>query len=133
MINQILKKYFKTLPANVQIARNLSSNIKEIVTQLELGDSFTIVSDENTYDILGKKVENALSKFKSNSIIINNATACDASVQNIRNEIKSYDLVIAVGSGTINDICKYANNNGHSTTTNEAIGNGSPPVPMDFF
>ncbi|MDA0781791.1 MAG: sn-glycerol-1-phosphate dehydrogenase [Rickettsiales bacterium] len=108
MINQILNKYFKTLPAHVEIACGLQDNIADIVTGRSSGKSFVVVSDDNTYKVLGEKVVKSLSGYKTASIVLKPSIADDRSVEKVRAAIKEYDAVIAVGSGTINDICKYA-------------------------
>jgi glycerol-1-phosphate dehydrogenase [NAD(P)+] len=108
MLNEILKQHFNTIPAIVKIDSGLQDNIFDIVSEINLGKSFVIVSDENTYDILGKKAEKALSSFKTKSITLKPDIADDNSVEKVLSQIESYDAVIAVGSGTINDICKYS-------------------------
>lgn len=108
MIKQTLKKYFNTPPALVEIASGLQNNIADIVTKLDYGVKFVIVSDENTHKILGQKAEKALSSFNPQSIILKSGIADDKSVSKVSSKIGQCDLVIAIGSGTINDICKYA-------------------------
>jgi len=108
MINQILEKYIPNLPSIIKIDEDLKDNIKDIVNTVDIGKSFVIVSDNNTYDILGEKVKKSLSEFKINSIILKTDIADDSSVNKVRSASENYDAVIAIGSGTINDICKYA-------------------------
>jgi glycerol-1-phosphate dehydrogenase [NAD(P)+] len=108
MLNQTLTKYFDTPPALVEIASGLQNNIADIVTKLDFGSKFVIVSDENTHKFLGHKAEKALSAFNPQSIILPPGIADDKSVNKVASQIENSDLVIAIGSGTINDICKYA-------------------------
>ena len=62
-----------------------------------------IVCDHNTYAVLGERIVTAL---RIRSLILDNPVAEETTVQFINTH--SYSALIAVGSGTINDLCKYA-------------------------
>ena len=69
-----------------------------------------IVLDENTYSFAGEKVLNYLDetkvvfkKFPSNKQLIPN----EETVSAVNSELNQIDLIIGVGSGVIQDVCKY--------------------------
>lgn len=65
-----------------------------------------VISDENTYEVAGRTIKERL---KSDSFILpGNAKADLDNIEAIRTVIKGYDAVVAVGSGSISDLCKYA-------------------------
>lgn len=63
-----------------------------------------IVSDENTHPILGARVAQAAAGL---SIVLRQPHADAEMVDAIRAKTRDADALIAVGSGTINDLCKY--------------------------
>lgn len=94
----------------VAIARGLRGNEAELVAPLELGRHFAVVSDATTHALLGCSVEPALASLgKVTSIVLPERPHADAdNVELIRKESATADALVAVGSGTINDLCKYA-------------------------
>ncbi|MEG0692925.1 MAG: sn-glycerol-1-phosphate dehydrogenase, partial [Oscillospiraceae bacterium] len=71
-----------------------------------------VICDTNTYEVAGKKVMGILSQsniqakhymFRSTALVPDEA-ACGTILSNID---EGTDLIIAVGSGTINDLCKF--------------------------
>lgn len=68
-----------------------------------------VVSDANTHDVLGHKLRQELKISNLKEYIFKESPKADEqSVEIIRQQIQRVDYIIAVGSGTINDICKYA-------------------------
>lgn len=82
----------------------------ELVDQLGFGRRLAVVSDTNTHAALGARVERALrGRYDVLSIILPGMPhPDDATVAKVREAVASADAIIAVGSGTINDVCKYA-------------------------
>ena len=69
-----------------------------------------LVADENTYAAAGEKTENALAEktvckviFSGKTVLIPNEEAIDRVMQNI----DGIELIIGIGSGVIQDLCKY--------------------------
>lgn len=69
-----------------------------------------VVADENTFLASGDKVENALSGkdykkviFSGKSVVIPNEDA----IETVRKELDGVDLIIGIGSGVMQDLCKY--------------------------
>ncbi len=66
----------------------------------------TIVCDRNSYKVLGSYIHEVT---KNDLIILPSDVRPDTKVINkLSSDIKASSALIAVGSGTINDICKYA-------------------------
>lgn len=94
----------------VAIARSLAGTEADLVRPLSLGRHLAVVSDPTTHAILGARVERALKSLgEVTSIILPEHPHADSeTVERVRSAAASADALIAVGSGTINDICKYA-------------------------
>lgn len=81
----------------------------ELVASLGLGSDFAVVADEATHDALGGRVAKALGSLGPvESIILKRPHADLESAQELRRRLKHREAVVAVGSGAINDLCKYA-------------------------
>ena len=83
---------------------------------VQLGDmvkeyrKILLVADENTYGAAGEKTENALAGktvckviFSGKTVLIPNEEAIDRVMQ----KREGIDLIIGIGSGVIQDLCKY--------------------------
>ncbi|MFZ5672102.1 MAG: sn-glycerol-1-phosphate dehydrogenase [Pseudomonadota bacterium] len=92
------------------IAPKLDGMERDLVKALDLGRHVAVVSDRTTHAILGRRVERALAGLGTvQSIILPEAPhPDDDTVATIRRETTGADALIAIGSGTINDLCKYA-------------------------
>ena len=95
---------------HVTIADTLDGSESELVAGLGLGNRLAVVSDENTRAVLGVRVLSALDGYaRVTDIRLPGRPHADGeTVEAIRRESKSCDALIAVGAGTINDLCKYA-------------------------
>jgi len=95
---------------HVVIARTLAGGEGALVRSLALGSRLTVVSDPTTRRILGERVVAALgASGPVEEVVLGEAPhADDATVAAIRARTKGADALIAVGSGSINDLCKYA-------------------------
>lgn len=100
-----------TVPAiAVEIERSLSGMEAEVVAPLHLGRRIAVVSDQTTRTVLGHRVESALSRLSTIlPIVLDAQSHADAhTVKMLRHSCAAADALVAVGSGTINDLCKYA-------------------------
>ena len=80
----------------------------ELITGLGLGERLAVVADENTYDVLGQRIATALKTVASDKPVVLKTPHADMqAAADLAERLKPYDGVIAVGSGTINDLCKY--------------------------
>lgn len=69
-----------------------------------------LVADENTYAVAGKETEGEIGNkifgrviFSGKSVLIPN----EAAIERIEEAVGDADLILGVGSGVINDLCKY--------------------------
>lgn len=94
----------------VVIARTLAGHEGELVRSLALGPKLAVVSDPTTRRVLGERVVAALSATGPiEEVVLGEAPhADDATVAAIRARTMDADALIAVGSGSINDLCKYS-------------------------
>ncbi len=99
-LKQILHQTKQT--SIVIVGHHFADNIYEICTQYE-NDIF-LVADKNTAELLNKNILNKT----PNLIISGNSTASLDITNSVRNKVEDSGLIVAFGSGTVNDVCKYA-------------------------
>ncbi|WP_026887234.1 sn-glycerol-1-phosphate dehydrogenase [Clostridium beijerinckii] len=96
---------------HIYVGENVYNRILDVAKEI-LPKEILLVSDKNTYKALGKCVENELTEsgYKINNIIlvsygdlIPDEKAIGRVLVEINNET---ELIVAVGSGSINDICR---------------------------
>ena len=94
----------------VAIAPSLAGREAALLASLDLGDRLAVVCDANTRGVLGARVVVALGgPGRVSEIVLPGTPAADmASVELVRALTKHASALVAVGSGTINDLCKYA-------------------------
>jgi glycerol-1-phosphate dehydrogenase [NAD(P)+] len=92
----------------VAIERSLDGGEAELLAPLGLGRRLAVVGDPNTFDALGLRVASALAKIaKIDSVVLHAPQADLAAVEELRARTTAAEALIAVGSGTLNDLCKY--------------------------
>jgi glycerol-1-phosphate dehydrogenase [NAD(P)+] len=92
---------------HVVIADDLAGQEAALLAAAGLGTRrWAIVSDENTHPILGARLEQALGR--AVSIVLRKPHADVETVTQLQARTAGADALLAVGSGTINDLCKYA-------------------------
>lgn len=91
----------------VYIEEGAAAHLKEICKHYK---NILLVADENTYRAAGDKTANALSDknirtllFSGAKILVPNETA----IAEVSNNLENIELVIGIGSGVIQDLCKY--------------------------
>lgn len=96
---------------HIYVGENVYNRILDVAKEI-LPKEILLVSDNNTYKALGKCVENELTEsgYKVNNIIlvsdgdlIPDEKAIGRVLAEVNNET---ELIVAVGSGSINDICR---------------------------
>ncbi len=94
----------------VAIARSLKDREADLLRGLDFGPRLAVVCDPTTYAVLGRRVVRALESVAAiRSVLLPEHPHADAeTVAQIRAETASDDALVAVGSGTINDLCKQA-------------------------
>ena len=94
----------------VVIERSLKGQESDLLRELDLGSRLAVVSDPTTREVLGRRVERAAAAVAEvDSIVLPEHPHADVELaEEIAEAAQSADALIAVGSGTINDLCKYA-------------------------
>ncbi|MCC7259489.1 MAG: iron-containing alcohol dehydrogenase [Alphaproteobacteria bacterium] len=90
------------------ISDDLRGSEADHLHALDLGHSFALVCDANTYAALGQRIEHALGDRAPLLLLPGTPKADIATVEHIRAASAHCDALVAVGGGTINDLCKYA-------------------------
>jgi len=93
---------------SVAIAETLAGREAELVAALGLGPRLAVVVDDNTYRVLGRRVAAALGTGQREIRMPGRPHADTATIERLRRKSADCDALIAVGAGTINDLCKYA-------------------------
>jgi glycerol-1-phosphate dehydrogenase [NAD(P)+] len=95
---------------SLAIEDSLAGQEAALVAGLDFGRTLAVVSDRTTHEVLGTRVERALAgSHKVLSILLDQDVHPDQeAVDLIRAATGAADAFIAVGSGTINDLAKYA-------------------------
>jgi glycerol-1-phosphate dehydrogenase [NAD(P)+] len=96
--------------ASIAIEPSLLGREAELVAALDLGRRLAIVSDTVTHAVLGERVARALAPLARIDVIVlpRDPHADTATVERVRSGSAGADALIAVGSGTVNDLAKYA-------------------------
>jgi glycerol-1-phosphate dehydrogenase [NAD(P)+] len=104
------KKIF--IPINkIEIKSRLIDNIAKIAAELLLPKKIAVVSDIITHKIAGFKLEANLAKaeYEISSIVLpRDIEADENNIKYLSDLTANVEYIIAVGSGTINDLCKLA-------------------------
>jgi glycerol-1-phosphate dehydrogenase [NAD(P)+] len=92
----------------IVIDDTLDGREAELVAALRLGHRLALVADEATYEAMGARVAKSLRELGPiETIVLNHPHADMAGVRDLTDRLRGYDAVVAVGSGTVNDLCKY--------------------------
>ena len=100
-----------TVPTrSVVIAPSLRGDEAALVGRLELGQRLSIIADPTTWQVMGARLSGALSaQFAVTPVILSDRPHADMeTVQRVRAATGVAEGLVAVGSGTINDLAKYA-------------------------
>lgn len=93
---------------SIVIDESLDGREADLVAALNLGDSFRVVADAATYDAMGARVVKALGKLGPvDTVILDHPHADMAQVVALGEKLSDDRAVVAVGSGTVNDLCKF--------------------------
>lgn len=91
----------------VAIGSNAIAQLEDLVKEY---NRILLVADENTYAAAGEKTENALAGknyrkviFSGKNLLIPNEEAINC----VTKELQDAELIIGIGSGVIQDLCKY--------------------------
>jgi glycerol-1-phosphate dehydrogenase [NAD(P)+] len=95
---------------SVVIEDSLAGREADLVGALDLGGRLAVVSDATTQRVMGRRIEQALGPIAEvQSIVLPDHPEPDLeTVDRLCTATADADALVAVGSGTINDLCKYA-------------------------
>ncbi len=108
IITQSLKNKLPSQPAII-LESSLSHDLDDIIAPLLQNASLAIVDDKNTSQAYGDHVFKALSAKHACTHITyaSSPDADDKAVAYLSDRAIKCDALVAVGSGTLNDLCKY--------------------------
>jgi len=92
----------------IVVAETLEGAEADLVAPLKLGNRLAVVSDERTHAAMGQRIEKALAAIATiDSVVLREPHAGETDVETLRALTRNADGLVAVGSGTINDLAKY--------------------------
>ncbi len=100
----------------IAVADSLEGAERDLVTELGLGERLAVVADENTWTAMGARVAAALPG--ADTIVLDHPKADEATAEHLQERARHADGLVAVGSGTLNDLCKYVT---HRTGRRSAV------------
>ncbi len=93
---------------SIVIEDSLEGREAELVAALKLGHRLAMVADQATYEAMGARVARALRELGPvETVVLDRPHADMAEVRSLTEKLRGFDAVVAVGSGTVNDLCKY--------------------------
>ena len=85
---------------------SLDGQEQALVASLGLGGRLAVVADENTVEVLGRRVARALPG--AELVVLQRPHADEETADALQDRTRHADALVAVGSGVLNDLCKYA-------------------------
>ena len=87
------------------IEPDLSGRERDLIDKIGLHGQLALVCDPNTYDALGQRLSKALPH--AEVVMLKAPSADEESAADLTDRTRHADSLIAVGSGSLNDLCKY--------------------------
>ena len=84
--------------------------ISHLTRLCEKYQNILVVADENTFRAAGAKTEAALQGKQYSKLIFDGSTILipnEIAVERVQKELPGHDLIIGIGSGVMQDLCKY--------------------------
>ena len=101
-----------TVPFDViRIEEDLDGGEADMIAPLNLGKRLTVVSDVNTHEAMGRRVAKHLKGLRAtiDELVLPGNIHCDEpTIAMVREKTRHADALVAVGSGSLSDTCKYA-------------------------
>ncbi len=95
----------------IRLEEETAGREAELVAPLALGRRLAVVMDENTLEVMGRRIARALRAIAAVDEVVLPAAGlhCDEdTVARVGAMTRHADAVVAVGSGVVNDVCKHA-------------------------
>ncbi len=90
----------------IYIEKNAISRLESLCSDKE---NILIVADENTYQAVNNKVDEALAGKKLKKVIFSGKTVLipnEYAIEKVKEELDGVELILGIGSGVIQDLCK---------------------------
>lgn len=97
--------FFRCPIQSIVIASDLPGREKDLLKGVGLAGRFAIIADSNTVDVLGNRLARNLPN--SDLVVLDTPVANESHAQTLIDRTRHADSLIAAGSGTLNDLCKY--------------------------
>lgn len=94
----------------IQLADSLDGGEADVLAPLKLGRRLAVVSDTNTVEAMGRRVAKHLKPLGViEEIVLPGNLECDEpAIAMVQEKTRHADAIVAVGSGSLSDACKYA-------------------------
>ncbi len=89
----------------IVIAEDLDGAEPDLVDGLGMAGSLAVVADRDTWDALGGRIARSLGG--AAAVVLDRPHADLQAAEDLKSRLAGYDGIVAVGSGTVNDLCKY--------------------------
>jgi len=99
-------KPLSTAIRRLVIAPSLAGGERELLAGVGLSGRLALVADENTMPVLGERIARALDN--PEVVLLDRPRAEEETAIRLARRTRDLDGLVAVGSGTLNDLCKYA-------------------------
>lgn len=97
-----------TVPfGHIDIGDGMACNAREVLEQVMPAESYAVVCDAATADVMGTEIVRRLGT-KARLVVLDHPHADEDQVRALQAETRGQAALVAVGSGTINDLCKFA-------------------------
>ena len=100
---------YPAAPYRIVFSESLAGREADLVTDLGFAGPFAVVCDRATHRAMGERVAQALrTRGEVTEIVLDAPHADMAAVRDLTERLAAFPSAVAVGSGTINDLTKYA-------------------------
>ena len=107
--NQETQEMAKVPFESIVIKKNLAGLEVDLLADVGFYKNLVMVCDQTTYEALGRRIKEAFKTTGELDVLVLESPHADLRfVEDLRKKIATYDGVVAVGSGTINDVCKHS-------------------------
>ncbi|SOC84406.1 glycerol-1-phosphate dehydrogenase [NAD(P)+] [Ensifer adhaerens] len=92
---------------HIRLGDGLADIAEDLLHEIMPASSYAVVCDADTADAMGAAIARRLDG-KARVIVLDHPHADEAQVEALQRDTAGAEALVAVGSGTINDLCKYA-------------------------
>jgi glycerol-1-phosphate dehydrogenase [NAD(P)+] len=94
----------------IRLEESLDGGEADVLAPLRLGRRLAVVSDVNTVEAMGRRVARSLKALGTvDELVLPGNTHCDEpTIAMVQERTRHADALVAVGSGSLSDACKYA-------------------------